>query len=334
MKNFHDFLIQEDLAAALKDEPQGSTAQEAKRLGLTYIGFARYADKTGNVAYVVKNGKLIPFSGREATASLAQKAAGEPKVKTKPTMGADGKPKPDANAEKAKAVEAQVRQGLAADKEIEQKAKRYKREKDKQVKLLNKNLLSIYRPEFFRPEEAKALKDFSSFSFEPINNYLYKGFDDPAMGAPQGPMLPDDIFNAIDELDFAFEESGAPFDYTVYCGLGPRYDPMKMKKGNNFLFRGFVPTSLDHETVTDMFMFTGQENAPLLQLNLMQGQKSIYMDGLTGSGDFETLLPRGLSLNLTDDPIMVDVDTLDASAANGPGSGRMVSLFKCTIIEP
>lgn len=60
MKKFGQF-VKEDLTGALV-EPQSNASQKAKRLGLTYVGFGRYEDQTGQVTHVVQNDKLIPFS--------------------------------------------------------------------------------------------------------------------------------------------------------------------------------------------------------------------------------------------------------------------------------
>jgi len=60
MKKFGEF-IREDLTGALV-EPQSNASQEAKRLGLTYVGFGRYEDQNGQVSHIVQNDKLIPFA--------------------------------------------------------------------------------------------------------------------------------------------------------------------------------------------------------------------------------------------------------------------------------
>jgi len=61
MKSYLDH-IREDLNIA-KTEVSGRAAKQAKDMGLEYVGFGRYADpKTGQVAYIVKNDQLVPFS--------------------------------------------------------------------------------------------------------------------------------------------------------------------------------------------------------------------------------------------------------------------------------
>ena len=70
IKKFGQYMT-EDLGGALV-EPQSDSSAQAKRLGLTYVGFGRYADNTGQVAYIVQNDKLIPFSKAVKTNSFKQ----------------------------------------------------------------------------------------------------------------------------------------------------------------------------------------------------------------------------------------------------------------------
>lgn len=70
IKKFSRFM-KEDLTGALV-EPQSNSSAEAKRLGLTYVGFGRYTDNTGQVTHIVQNDKLIPFSKAVKTNSFKQ----------------------------------------------------------------------------------------------------------------------------------------------------------------------------------------------------------------------------------------------------------------------
>jgi hypothetical protein len=60
MKKFGQF-VKEELAGALV-EPQSDASAQAKKLGLTYVGFGRYEDQTGQVSHIVQNDRLIPFA--------------------------------------------------------------------------------------------------------------------------------------------------------------------------------------------------------------------------------------------------------------------------------
>lgn len=61
MKRFGDFLS-EDLGGALI-EPQSASAEQAKKLGLVYVGFGRYEDpQTQQVTHIVQNDRLVPFN--------------------------------------------------------------------------------------------------------------------------------------------------------------------------------------------------------------------------------------------------------------------------------
>ena len=57
-----------------KSEPS-ATAQEAKRLGLVYVGFGRYEDpKTNQITHIVQNNRLVPF--RKAVKTNTYKQSG------------------------------------------------------------------------------------------------------------------------------------------------------------------------------------------------------------------------------------------------------------------
>lgn len=61
MKNFSDFLS-EDLGGALV-EPQSVSSQQAKKMGLAYVGFGRYQDpNTQQTTHIVQNDRLVPFN--------------------------------------------------------------------------------------------------------------------------------------------------------------------------------------------------------------------------------------------------------------------------------
>ena len=70
IKKFSKFM-KEDLTGALV-EPQSNSSAEAKKMGLTYVGFGRYTDNTGQVTHIVQNDNLIPFSKAVKTNSFKQ----------------------------------------------------------------------------------------------------------------------------------------------------------------------------------------------------------------------------------------------------------------------
>lgn len=59
MKKYKEYFT-EDLNRVLQ-EPDETTAAEAKKLGLKYIGFGKYEDKSGQVTHTVVNGRLVPI---------------------------------------------------------------------------------------------------------------------------------------------------------------------------------------------------------------------------------------------------------------------------------
>jgi len=73
MKKFGEYL-EESLAAEIKSEPKSMAAKQARKMGLSYVGFGRYADNKGRVAYTVENDRLVPFKSMEHIVNLYDKA--------------------------------------------------------------------------------------------------------------------------------------------------------------------------------------------------------------------------------------------------------------------
>lgn len=74
MKKFNSFLS-EDLGGALV-EPQSVSSQQAKKLGLGYVGFGRYEDpNTQQVTHLVQNDRLVPFNKAIKTNKFKQENA-------------------------------------------------------------------------------------------------------------------------------------------------------------------------------------------------------------------------------------------------------------------
>lgn len=313
MKKYAEY-ISESLTAELTQEPDptSATAVQARKMNLAYVGFGRYEDQTGRLAYIVKNNQLVPFRAKEEVAKLTQTANDSLNVKD----------------DKLSDIVQAAEKGNGALKEVDARAKRYIQRKDKEVDKVSNELGNFYNPNVFTPEELESLNYYTEEGFGPINRYLYKGFDDTT--------TPEDAQNIVDNIeniDSAFDETGAPFDYTVYTALSQRYDHNKIKAGSDYIFRGYVSTSLDHNVATDLFMFMNGTNpdavGTLLEIDIKTGQKSIYMENITyHQGEFETLLPRGTKLKIESGPHMVDHSTLSGSLYK-----NRVALFKCSIVD-
>lgn len=311
MFKFNEFL-EESLVGELttEDDPRSPTAKEARKMGLSYAGFGRYADNTGAITYVVNNNKLIPFRGAEDVTKLRSKGS---------EVALKGK-KENTGKEYTQAAE----QGVQAQKEINRRSQKYSGTKTKELLSYDRQLKRLYNPNLFTPEELNALQAYSNEEYQPINSYLYKGFT---------PETPPDVANQImaniDAIDSAFDETGAPFEYTVYTGLSDRYDYNKLQPGKDYVFRGYVSTSLAYSTATDLFTSDAQNLRPVLEIDIKKGQKSIYMEGFAENpGEFETLLPRGTKIKIESGPHILDNAQLGGAITRTP-----VALFKCSIVE-
>lgn len=340
---FSDFL-DESLHNAISTEPEGETKKEAKKLGLIYTGFNRYTDKSGSIQYVVRRDKLVPVSS-PASAKKTIKEATDTKKKPAVKKKAEPKKKPAAKkqASKAPTKTAQTPEQKAKEEEQAQKdslAKSNQLDKTmgsasdeyldsnvQQIIQTNDELIQLYDPAIFSDDEINAILAYQNGAADSINRYLYKGFDD---GTDQD--TADSVVQIIDSLDDAFEEAGAPMDYVVYTALSARYTPNKITPGSQYCFRGYVSASLDHNAIIDLFKFSEAPVDVLLEIDLIAGQKSLYIEGFNPNpeGDFEVLLPRGTTIQIDAGPSMVDPSFLDPTYSN---SGKQIALFKCSIVE-
>lgn len=308
MKKFEEY-IAESLAAEVKSEPKTNASKEARRLGLTYVGFGRYTDKTGKVAYLVDNDRLVPYKSREEVQSMYAKTVASPGQKQDPKQ-------------------AKSNDAIAYNKILNSREKQDSqivKQKTEDMQILNQQLYNFYKPNMFDENELGALQWYTEDGYEVINPYLYKGHDE---GTSQEQA--DDIDNTIAAIDSAFEDTEAPFAYTVYSGLSSRYRPEKLKPGNDYIFRGYVSTSIDFTTAVDSFADADMSDSPVvLQIEIAKGQKSIYVDPISSNGgEGETLLPRGSKVKIISGPHKIG----DELIASNP-SGATIHLFHCQLIE-
>jgi hypothetical protein len=309
LKKFGEYL-EESLAAEVKSEPKTAASREAKRLGLTYVGFGRYANSKGQVSYIVDNDRLIPYKGREEVQSMYSKSLSPSSQK----KDAKGKTKPDDTAFYNKALNKRDRED---SKIINQK--------NKEIQVLNQELYNFYNPGMFDQSELDAIEWYTAEGYESVNPYLYKGHDQGATSDHDAM-----INNTIQALDSAFENTEAPFAYTVYSGLSSRYSPQKLKPGNDYIFRGYVSTSIDFATAIDSFADADwTDSAVVLQVEISKGQRSIYVDPVSSNaGEGETLLPRGSKIKIISGPHQID----DSIVSSNPRGGT-IQLFHCKLVE-
>ncbi len=303
MMKFGNF-ISESLAAEVKSEPSSNASKQARQLGLTYMGFGRYADNKGQIAYIVDNDRLVPFKRREDVQSMYAKTV---------TAAAPQK------SDKTKEAEFYNSALNRRDKEDSKILKT----KDREVLAVNKELSKYYSPDMFDENEYNAIAAYASSTDDTalaVNRYLYKGHDqgiDDASAAY--------IEDIVNNLDSAFEETQAPFPYSVYTGLSGRYNPDKIAQEGEYVFRGYVSASLNYGMALD----ESGENSVVLQIELSQGQRSIYLDSLgVNAGEMEVMLPRGSKVKVISGP-----HSLDDSLVRQNPKGNSIALFHCQLIE-
>ena len=306
MLKYEDYLA-ENLMQNVVSEPSSEAAAEARKLGLTYLGFGRYSDQTGQVAYTVQRGRLVPFKHGEQLASMMTKAHEGAK---------------DANTAQQQ-IDAVNKAAKLASTVQNRDAKALKAT-EKDAARVNKELQKIYTPQNYTPEEVAALANYTDNMYQPVNNYLYKGFDD--MTDPNTIQAVQDTINAMDAM---IDRSVSPMDYIVYTGLSARYNPNDFRPGKSYVFKGYTSCSLNYNVTLDLYGQTQQSPRNILQIDVQKGHKALYVDSLTGStSDKEVILPRGSKIEILSGPHMIDDQILTNYA-----SGEQVALFHCQLIQ-
>lgn len=320
MLKYEEFLA-ESLAAEIKSEPKTAASKEARKLGLTYMGFGRYADSKGKLAYIVHDDRLVPYKSRDDVDDMYYKSSSAAPKQTTAKKSLSVNQKPDKNAQLKK--DADTYNSILKKREREDSE--ILRQKDKEAQALSDQLYKFYQPNMFDENEKRAIQEYTSESYQEINSYLYKGHDE-GVTADQDQYLND----IISSLDSAFENTEAPFPYSVYSGLSSRYSPEKIKPGNEYIFRGYLSTSLSYGTAIDSFADADMSDKPVvLQIEISKGQKSIYVDPISvHQGEGETLLPRGSKIKVISGPHVID-----SSIVSENSSEAQIHLFHCTIVE-
>lgn len=297
--------LNETLADEVKSENnRTAAARQAKKMGLVYAGFGRYLDAKGSVAYVVQDGKLVPYKGLQDVQKMYDK------VQT------------SANPEKTAQLRQQADTQSAIYKNRQKEDDKILRVKAREVKKTNTALLKAFTPELFTEDQLAAIQSYAGDFFESVNRYLYKGHDEGVDAKRDS-----DITAVISSLDAAFDSTMAPFPFTTYTALSGRYRAEKIAAGEQYLFRGYLSTSLDPTVTASGFSNSQNGGNVILQIEVQQGQKAIYTEGLTDNqGDMETLLPRGSMLEVVSGPHQLDPSILDPNLES-------VLLFHCVIVE-
>lgn len=322
MKKFDEYL-EENLALQAKSEPKSAAAREARKLGLTYMGFGRYADRKGKLAYLVHDNRLVPYKSQDDVDSMAYKAhialTNAPSVKKNISPSAKGK------LSKAQLLKKDADFYNDVNFKRSKEDARILKDLYKDANKVDKELFKLYKPNMFDQSELEAIDFYTAEGYANINRYLYKGHD-------EGATVDQDAFlnQTINNLDSAFEETQTPFDYTVYSGLSSRYSTDKFQIGGEYIFRGYVSTSLDFNTAIGGFADVGDSNQPVvLQIELKKGQKAIYLDSVSSnSGERETLLPRGSKIQVISGP-----HVLDSNLFTDAYGTSTIAVFHCQLIE-
>lgn len=339
--------LDENLVKLVTQQPGSRTpaARLAKSMGLRYMGFGRYADKSGKIKYTVdKQGNLIPFKSGADIDTMYRKYSSEvwSDLEYAPT---------DADAPRRDPKRAKREQQLAGMKsEIDRAQKEYstrRREDRKQMYFkrkeemkLDKSLMSFYKKELFTDDEIGALHDYIGWQYDQMNTYLYNGFEPQDHGIPRNKEIETYLHKSMVNLDNAFEGKEAPFDFPTYMGLGPSVPIKNLRAGSKYLFRGYLSTSIYHAVPIDSFAYehgdTKQKKEPykvLFQIDVKKGDPGIYVGELLGfNREKEFLLPRGTMLEILSGPHPFSEDVV-TNLDYFEGEDTQIMLFHCRIVR-
>ncbi len=335
--------LEESITKLIRAEPKSDASKQARKMGLKYLGFGRYADHSGNVAYIVVKDKLVPYKKDEELGKMFHKAVENERKKA---MQPPSKPGEKAKVKKDTGpTQKDINQIASAKRQREAEDKRVAKEKKKEIDAIAKELTSFYAGAFSEDEMA-AISEYTNDSFVDINSYLYNGH---APGTDY--QSAKHIESMVDKLDSAFEETEAPFKYTTYTGLSKRYNAKNFVVGKDYIFKGYISTSLDHSVAGGAFSdysekntaTKGEKGGVMLELEIPKGAKSIYIPNelsAQSEDEYETILPRGTKIKVVSGPHKVPSKAfINPNYANdymdSPGDEENFStvIFKCKIVK-
>jgi len=341
--------LNENLVKLVTKQPGSKTpaARLAKTMGLQYMGFGRYADKTGKIKYTVdKQGNLIPFKNGAEIDSLYRQYSDSKwsdLERYEHDISAGEKEKNEAKLEKKREKVRELKGQIdQAQKQYSQRRREDRKImffKQKEEKQLDKALRDFYKKELFSDDEISALHDYVGWTYEQMNSYLYRGHEPQDHNLPRHKEIMSHLHKSMVDLDGAFENTAAPFDFPTYAGLGKSVSMENLKAGQKYLFRGYLSTSIAHGVPIDSFSYehgdVGGKKEPykiLLQIDIKRGDPGIYVGNLINTREKEFLLPRGTTIEIVSGPHPFSEDavtTLDYYQ----GEDTRIMLYHCRIVR-
>ena len=159
MLKYGDFLT-ETLAAEIKAEPRSAAARQAKKMGLTYVGFGRYTDKKGKVAYIVDDDKLVPYKGTKEINKMYDNSFEDP------------------DSDKGRESKKMMNQLSKVQRKRNTEDNRILKTKKKEIAATHRELQKFYNYRTFTDDELSAIGDYTRDGYAYVNRYLYKGHDE------------------------------------------------------------------------------------------------------------------------------------------------------------
>jgi hypothetical protein len=294
---------------------KSEAAAKAKQLGLTYLGFGRYGilnkDRKIHVTHVVKREKLVPIA---QTDWKTDKTTG--RIQTTEPIGKEfdswkrkyGK-KHEKDIESAKKVADDYVLGPLDPIDLHSTFDDKMGAKLAKIQKNNANL--YYQAGVHKIKGLTRILDEFTDTTDDVNRHLYNGKSADRFEERRATWK----IRSMDAL-FKKPEFKAHHDYTVYTGT-----KANLKPGNNYLFKGYLSTSLTPSTAHD-FVDSDKGSFPtIIQIDIKKGQPVIDINAAydaysqDNNNDFisnehehemEHLLPRGSKLKVTEGPYFMD----------------------------
>lgn len=166
---------------------------------------------------------------------------------------------------------------------------------------LSQFLLQAYPPQNYDDVEINAIQQFTSQSYDAVNDVLSKL---PAgVSAKQiQPMSADDqTATLVAALDSAMKKSRAPVDFITYTKLDNSVQQMDLVPGTQFKFKGFRNTTVNLGNV--MILDDGTDSSTILQVRVKKNARGIYTGNYSQNpDDAEFVLPRGAKIEVLGGP--------------------------------
>lgn len=282
--------------------------QQAKQLGLSYIGFGRYGikNKKGEfkVTHVVRNDQLKAITQTKYDEKTGRMEHLPQKIPEK-EFGAwrnkfQGKYEKSILKGGAKSVDTKYDGDASGDIRVDVGADVYKKTKKLRADILSSNTKKYTENKIHQDKKIQGVLRKFIETTDDINTHIHIG---PSPDRHKERMAS----WKIRMMDNAFKNDTfkSDHDYSTYTGT-----KIKLENGKTFKFKGFLSTTLNPSAAQgqELDHTKGETRKPtMIQIDLKKGQRVIDVNAAVPDNghaeDDEHILPRNTKLKMVDGPI-------------------------------